>query len=137
MGNKYWMFDPRMANLVNLFAHFTRDFIDCMCWAGKNGSVRIDIHYEFVNDEAAAAATTTIIIIYVQNARTRQVQRNPMFWWFLTFKVILRNENSTQTTNSFSKDICVHPKSNIVIYKLECYRLNNTVRRIELTTRFI
>ena len=74
------MFDPRMANVVNLFAHFTRDFIDCMCWADKNGSVRIDIHYEFVNDEAAAAAaTTTIIIIYVRNARTRHAQRFGMY----------------------------------------------------------
>ena len=49
VGDKQWMFDPRLADVVNQLAHFflsfdgTRDSIlmniDCMCWAGKNGNL--------------------------------------------------------------------------------------------------
>ena len=43
VGNKHWMFDPRLADVVNQLTYFpfdgTRDSIptniDCMCWEIK------------------------------------------------------------------------------------------------------
>ena len=48
--NKHWMFDPRLADVVNRFAHFspfsgTRDSvlanIGCMCWSSTHGRVMV------------------------------------------------------------------------------------------------
>ena len=50
VGNKHWIFDPRLADIVNQFAHLppfggTCDSIltniDCICWSGKNGRAMI------------------------------------------------------------------------------------------------
>ena len=48
VGNKHWMFDPRLIDVVNFHIfQFSGDRdsilinIDCICWAGINGRAMI------------------------------------------------------------------------------------------------
>ena len=108
VGNEHWMFDPRLADIINQFARLSYlaslgDYIltniDCLCWAGKNGRV----------------------MIYFTN---------------LCMASSWRNKNVRKQPTLFQR-VGVHHVSNIIIYKLVCYSWNHTVGRIKVITRFV